>query len=135
SPQGSFLTVTHVIFNPLNPNQLIASAGTGVWTATNPSSSYSPTSSVTWSDQSLGIEQLVANEIIVPPGGKPILASWDRPFFYVNDPSTYSSTYSPNLGSKMEEGWSVDYASSNPSFIVGIADNASDLSYENSGYS
>src|SRR5439155_12433653 len=125
SPQGSFLTVTHVIFNPLNPNQLIASAGTGVWTATNPSSSYSPTSSVTWSDQSLGIEQLVANEIIVPPGGKPILASWDRPFFYVNDINSFPTTYGPVASFNIDAGWSVDYASSSPSFVVGLTDRGS----------
>ena len=50
---------------------------------------------VTWNDQSVGIEQLVANQIIVPPGGKPVVASWDRPFFYVSDPNAYPSTYGP----------------------------------------
>jgi hypothetical protein len=120
--QGSFRDVTHVAFNPLNPNQLINTAGTGVWTATNPPSSYSGSSTVTWSDQSLGIEQLVANEIIVPPGGKPVLASWDRPFFYVNDPNSFPTTYGPVASSNIQAGWSVDYSSSTPSFVVGLTD-------------
>ena len=119
---GNFLDITHVEFNPLNPNQLIATAGTGVWTATNPSSSYSGASTVTWSDQSLGIEQLVANEILVPPGGDPILASWDRPFFYINNVNAYPSSYGPVDSANINAGWSVDYASSTPSFIVGLID-------------
>ena len=34
-------------------------------------------------------------QIIVPPGGNPVLASWDRPFFYISDPNAYPSTYGP----------------------------------------
>ena len=122
SAGGNFLDVTHVAFNPLNPNQLIDTAGTGVWTTTNPSS-YSGASTVTWSDQSLGIEQLVANEIIVPPGGDPVLASWDRPFFYISNVSAYPSTYGPVASASINAGWSVDYASSDPSFIAGLINN------------
>ena len=54
--------------------------------------------SVIWNDQSIGIEQLVANEIIVPPGGDPVLASWDRAFFYISNPNVYPSTYGPVYG-------------------------------------
>ena len=50
---------------------------------------------MTWTDQSVGIENLVATEIIVPPGGNPILASWDRPFFEITNPNAYPSTYGP----------------------------------------
>ena len=50
---------------------------------------------LTWTDMSVGIENLVANEIIVPPGGDPVLASWDRPFFYISNPNAYPSTYGP----------------------------------------
>ena len=50
---------------------------------------------VVWNSQSVGIEQLVANQIIVPPGGNPVVASWDRPFFYVSDPNSYPTSYGP----------------------------------------
>ncbi|MGJ4940716.1 beta strand repeat-containing protein [Bradyrhizobium sp. HKCCYLS1011] len=119
---GSFLDIGGLAFNPLVPGQLIASAGTGFWTATLPSSlgAYTP---VVWNDQSAGIEQLVANEIIVPPGGKPILASWDRPFFYISDLNAYPSTYGPVNSVNIDAGWSVDYASSAPNFVVGLISN------------
>ncbi|MET4389894.1 hypothetical protein ABIB73_005668, partial [Bradyrhizobium sp. F1.4.3] len=118
---GNFLTIGGVAFNPLVPNQLIAAAGTGFWNANIPTS-MAGWPSVTWYDQSAGIEQLVANQILVPPGGKPILASWDRPFFYVNDVTAYPSTYGPVASAVIDAGWSVDYASSTPSFIAGLID-------------
>ena len=114
---GNFLDIGGVVFNPLVPNQIIASAGTGVWNASVPTSN--PTS-ITWNDQSLGIEQLVANEIIVPPGGNPVVASWDRPFFYISNLNAYPSTYGPVDSVNINAGWSVDYASSDPSFIAGL---------------
>ena len=121
-----------LVFDPLVPNKLWASDGVGVWNTTNlPTANFQWNTPVVWNDQSIGIEQLVANEIIVPPGGHPVLASWDRPFFYVANPNTYPSTYGPVNGA-FAAGWSLDYASSNPSFLVGIADW---WGVEESGYS
>src|SRR6202035_5192754 len=94
-----------------------------VWNASVPTSNLQWDTPVTYNDQSLGIEQLVANEIIVPPGGDPILASWDRPFFYINNVNAYPSSYGPVDSANINAGWSVDYASSNPSFVVGLVDN------------
>ena len=68
------------------PNQLITSRGTGVW---NSASTFRLQTlngwQLTFNDMSAGIENLVANEIIVPPGGDPVLASWDRPFFKISN--------------------------------------------------
>ena len=130
--QYAFLSIGGVAFNPTNPNQLIASAGTGVWNVSVPSSGLTSTTSLTWSDMSTGIENLVAVEILAPPGGNPVLASWDRPFFYIRNLDAYPSSYGPVDSSQMVEGWSLDYASSTPSFVVGIADW---WGVEESGYS
>ena len=116
----------------MDPNELIASAGVGVWTTSLPTTNFTTNTPVVWTSESIGIEQLVANEIIVPPGGDPVLASWDRPFFYIDNANAYPSTYSPNTGATLTDGWSIDYASSNPNFLVGIADN---WGLEESGYS
>ena len=50
------------------------------------------------------------------------IASWDRPFFYINNVNAYPSTYGPVDSVNINAGWSVDYASSDPSFIVGLID-------------
>jgi Bacterial Ig domain len=129
---NTFMTVGATEFDPAVPNELISSAGVGVWTTTISASDFTSSTNVVWTSQSLGINQLVANEIIVPPGGNPLLASWDRAFFDVNEPTESSSSYGPNTGSTLTTGWSIDYASSDPSFIVGIADY---YGIEDSGYS
>ena len=116
---GGYFGNGGLIFNPSNPDELIATEGLGVWTtSTLPTAADTP---FVWSDQSAGIEQLVANQIIVPPGGKPIVAVWDRGFFYISNPNVEPSSYGPVSGS-FTEGWALDYASSDPSFIVGVAD-------------
>jgi Bacterial Ig domain len=130
---GNYLSVGGAAFNPANPSQMLVTGGTGVWTTTQvPTSGATWSTPVIWNSQTAGIENLVANGIIVPPGGNPVLASWDRPFFEITNPNAYPSTYGPVNSDTIVAGWSVDYASSTPSFLVGIADWGST---EESGYS
>ena len=128
----AYLYAGGIAFSETTPNELIVSAGTGVWNVTIPTSSLTTTTNLVWSDMSVGIENLVANEILVAPGDDPVLASWDRPFFYISNLSAYPSTYGPVNSDNMVSGWSLDYASSTPSFLVGIADYWNN---EESGYS
>ena len=79
------------------------------------------TSPYAWTDQSLGIEQLVSTQIIVPLAGDPIDAVWDRGFFQIDNPDAEASSYGPVNGA-FSEGWALDYASSDPSFVVGVSD-------------
>ena len=80
-----YLSVGGLVFDPLVPGKIWTSAGTGVWNTTLTGAIRASTP-YTWHSQSAGIEQLVANDIIAPPGGQPVVSSWDRPFFYVADP-------------------------------------------------
>ena len=128
-----YMTIGGLAFSPTTSNKLITSAGTGVWSMNLPDSGVTASTLLTWSDMSVGIENLVANEIIVPPGGVPVLASWDRPFFKITNPSVYPSTYGPVNSSNIVAGWSIDYASSDPSVLVGLADWGGGR--EQSGYS
>jgi hypothetical protein len=125
------MAVGGIQFNPLVPNQLIVSDGIGVWNTTVPTGNVAWNTPITWNDQSAGIEQLVAWQIVAPPGGSPVLASMDRAFFQITDPTAYPSTYGPVMGGTTATGYSLDYASSTPSFLVGIAE----WSTDQSGYS
>jgi hypothetical protein len=115
---GRYLSSGGLVFDPLVQGKLWQSAGVGVWSTEIPKDMNWATV-VTWNSHSQGIEQLVANEVIAPAGGNPIFASWDRPFIEMGDLDSYATGYS---GGHFSMGWSVDYASSNPSFIVGISD-------------
>jgi hypothetical protein len=120
-----------MLFDPLVRNKIWASDGVGVWNTTLPQNLQWNTP-IIWNCQSAGIEQLVANVIVAPPGGKPLLASWDRPVFYVDDPEVYPSTYGPGKQNPIMMGWAIDYASTNPQFIVGLFNY---WGVEKSGYS
>jgi photosystem II stability/assembly factor-like uncharacterized protein len=105
-------------FDPSRSNLLYFAEGTGVlFTDTSTAKA-----AINWISQSAGIEQLVSNWIISPPGGNPIVASWDRPAFTVTDPNSYATRYGINNVHEIQHGASCDWASSSPSTIVCIAD-------------
>lgn len=115
----TYMGVGDMLPDPVKRGRLWFAEGIGVWYTDLPTTATSP-NSVTFTSQSAGIEQLVANQVIAPPGGKPLVASWDRPVFYVDNPDIYPSTHGPNNHNSLVMGWSLDYASTNPAFIVGI---------------
>ena len=125
---GQYMSSGGLVFDPLVPGKLWQSAGVGVWESQLPSA-LQGNAVVTWHSQSMGIEQLVANQVLAPAGDNPIFASWDRPFFSMSNLDSYASSYS---GGQFSMGWSIDYASTNPKFIVGISDW---WGTENSGFS
>ena len=120
---ANYLSLGGAAFNPANPSQMILTGGTGVWTTTQvPTSGATQNTTVTWTDQTVGIENVCSQEILVPPGGDPILVQYDRPFFVITNPNAYPSTYGPVDQDTITAGFSADYASSDPSFVVGLAD-------------
>jgi hypothetical protein len=100
-------------FDPTQAGKIWFAEGIGVWTTQVTAGM----TSVNWTSVSLGIEQLVANSISAPPGGNPVLASWDRALFTVTNPDVYPSQHWPF---KFEMGWDVEYASTDPSFMVAV---------------
>ncbi len=115
-----YISVGGTVFDPQVNGKLWVSEGTGVIYTTILTTGFN-SNPITFTDQSLGIEQLVANTVIAPPGGNPVVGVWDRGFFATGDLDQFPSSYGPDYGSFVA-GWSLDYASSNPGFLVGLAD-------------
>lgn len=115
-------------FDPSATNKLMFAQGVGVWW-TNPPAGYS---AFNWNSQSRGIEQLVSNLIISPPGGSPLYFAWDRPVFKVDNPDVFPATHGPNRNHSIVMGWSGDYAGNDPRFVVGLMNW---FGVEQSGYS
>lgn len=129
----NYMTCGDMMMDPVTPNLVWFAEGIGVWhTSVTPAATWGTGVKNTWTDQSIGIEQLVANHVISPPGGKPLVSGWDRPVFVVNNPNVYPSTHGPNNTHAIIAGWSIDYASSMPSYIAGIFEF---WGYEESGFS
>lgn len=123
-----WLALDHV----LNPGRVVcdnnhtyyASDGEGVWFLSQPPAS----AAFNITSRSAGIEQLITNALISPPGGNPVVFSWDRAAFVIVNPKAYPSTYYPgsslagSTSAEINPGWDGDWASADPSFICCFAD-------------
>lgn len=110
----SYMTNGEMCFDPSASNKLFFAEGIGVWTT-------SPTGGAfTWTSQSRGIEQLVSNQLVAPPGGAPLYLAWDRPIFRLDDPNTYPKTHGPGNADEIVMGWGADYAPDDPKTIVAL---------------
>jgi hypothetical protein len=104
------------------------SEGIGVWTTT-PVTTANPTTA--WVSQTAGIEQLVANAVVKPPGENPITMSWDRPVFTITNPAQFPTAHGLNYTNAIILGSPGDYSEVNPSFTALPADM---FGAETSGY-
>ena len=111
-----YMTSGDIRFDPTENNKLFFAEGIGVWWM-NP-----PATKVAYDivSQSVGIEQLVSNQFVVPPGGKPIYLAWDRPIFRIDNPDVYPRTHGPDNKVAIISGWGGDYSPTDPNFIVAL---------------
>jgi hypothetical protein len=115
SSAREYFSPGELMFDPKLPNRIWVTQGTGVWyadIATN-------MTSVRWQSISAGIEELVGNEVMAPPTGKPVVAAWDFGTFYIDNPDTYRTKQA--VSSRFNSTWDLDYmVQSNGSvFMVG----------------
>lgn len=120
-----------VRFDPKDPDRLLVAQGIGVWTTRFARGS----SAVVWRSQSRDIEQLVSNQWVHPPaaGATPLLACWDRPIWRVSDPERFPARHYP--GRAFQHCWGIDYASSDPRFVVATLSTQQATDLEQSGFS
>lgn len=114
SGANGYMSNADMVFDPSVANTVYQAMGLGVFTTNPPTTN----TTVAWSSKSAGIEELVANWIISPPGGKPVVSVWDQGTFYVADAEVYPSTHGVNRTKSLSAGWQIDYASSSPRTIV-----------------
>jgi photosystem II stability/assembly factor-like uncharacterized protein len=121
------------LFDPVVPNKVWFAQGIGVWYA-DPSN----TSQTTWTSHSVGIEQLVAMDVIAPPGSPNVLlAGSDRSVWVVpRANASYPNDY-VKMGSSASliAGHSVNYSHANAQHLVAIINRGTIGEPELSGYS
>ncbi len=116
---GAFFTTADLMFDPAVPNRVWVAAGTGVFYADVPPG----TASLDWVSQTRGIEELVANDVIQPPGGSPIFAGWDFGMHVKDDLNAYSTTFGPNERTLMSVQ-QLDWTPAKRGFVVTNASDA-----------
>jgi len=117
SNQGYFATAD-VEPDPVDPKRLWVAAGTGVYTASVAPSDFS----LQWVSQSRGIEELVATDVVQPPGGAPLFAALDFGVRVRDDLDHFSTGYGPRERVLIAVQ-QVDWSPADPHFLV---TNASD---------
>jgi photosystem II stability/assembly factor-like uncharacterized protein len=108
-----YFSNAQMIFDPQNVNRIWLAQGTGVWYSDTDSSN-----TINWQIQSRGIEQLVSNDVVAPPGGPVITASWDFGIFAHENLDVYATKKLPT--ERFNSAWDLDYASSDPKFLVAV---------------
>jgi hypothetical protein len=86
--QSAGVTYLNIIWSSFDiSGNLFVGAGYGVWYLPSPQ-----TAGTHWTAQSAGIEQLVNNRIISPPGIGPTFVGWDKTNFGDQIPGVYADT-------------------------------------------
>ena len=95
--------------------------GLGIFTSDFPQAEASPRA-LTYTSVSAAIEQMVVNQIVAPPaaGALPVTAAWDQCVFRPSEQRYPSVAGIVNNTTQLQSGWSIDWASSEPTAIVAI---------------
>lgn len=108
----NWLSIGELQFDPFDSGKLWFAEGFGVWWTKN-----LDVSPIVWQEESRGIEETCGNDVICPPGGKPVTAMWDLGAFYHEDPDSYNATRSQTV---FRSGWALDWCPADPNFIVAV---------------
>lgn len=109
-------SVADVNFDPSQTNTVVIADGIGMWTIVPNLLGNCGNYCYAWTSITAGIEQLVTNWMISPPGGNPIGSAWDRALWTFTNLNVYPSNHGPDYAQTILHGWSTDYAP-NSSYI------------------
>ncbi len=111
-----WISIGELLFDPATEGKLWLAQGFGIVNTTDISDE-----EIMWESINTGTEALVSNDIIVPPNGNILTATWDLPLWKITDPSAYTAEQI-NPDNRFNSGWDLDYSVGNPDFIVGVVD-------------
>ena len=128
---STYMSNGNMRFDPLEAGKLWFGEGGGVFHSQLGAGAQS---SIEWTSQSVGIEQVVANTVVAPPApnAKPVLASWDWALFTVTNPDAYATQHGPTNG--FNAAWHVDWAGSDPNFLVAFVSDVRSMLGDESVY-
>jgi photosystem II stability/assembly factor-like uncharacterized protein len=115
---AGWMSIGRMVFDPFVPGRLWFAEGMGVW-FTDDFAAAAPPSTITWTLESRGIEELVVADIATPPGGGgPITVAADRQGFRSTSLTAYPSQ--PLVNDTFAGGTDLDYSGRNPKALVWV---------------
>jgi hypothetical protein len=113
--EGGYLTVGDIAFDPANPDTAYLTMGTGVLKLSG--LQVAPQSGkVNLQVMTKGIEELVVNRVIAPPGGPVVVAVHDFGVFAIDDADSFNVIKGPE--NRFIGSWDVSYSPFQPSHLV-----------------
>ncbi len=115
STLAGYMSIGNLIFDPTVPGKLWFAEGMGVW-----HSSDLDDETVTWEFESLGIEELVSNDVAVLLDGTVVTAHWDRGLYH--HPTPHDAVYDAQLAhsGRFNSAWDIDTSPADPDFVTAV---------------
>jgi photosystem II stability/assembly factor-like uncharacterized protein len=127
-PQGHYISLGG-IYMDVNGALWVPGANDGILTAGTNDAMDTSSNPPVWSSVSEGIEEMVGEEIALPPGGKPVLSVEDETLFTISDPDQFTAQhFSENLWENndgLSSAQDISYCPNQPRFLVVTSDNLS----------
>ena len=106
------LSTGQLAFDPFDKGRIWYAQGFGVWWTRDLDSVRIP-----WQAASEGIEEVCGNDVVAPPGGKPVASMWDVGVFRFDDVNAYTAQRShPGFMS----AWAIDWCPKDPKFLAAV---------------
>lgn len=127
-PQGHYISEGGIYMD--NTGALwIPGANDGILTAVPDDSTDTASNPPVWTSVSQGIEEMVAQQIALPPGGKPVLSVEDETLFTISNPDQFTAKhFDVNLwdhNDGLSSAQDIAYCPNQPKFLVVTSDNLS----------
>lgn len=125
-PNGHYISLGGIYMAP-DGRLWIPGANDGIMTCTPNDATDTAGNPPVWTSDSIGIEEMVAQTSVFPPGGKPVLSVEDEGCFRIQDPDQFNAqhfnlnTWNGNNG--LATAQDINYCPNQPRFIVLAADN------------
>lgn len=110
---NDFLPTGSLRFDRQVEDQVWVPEGFGVWRGAD-----SGGANLDLTCEAEGIEELVSNDVIAPPGGSPVTAHWDRAIFWHGSDSPADAVVHP--AGRFQSAWDLDWTPADPSFVVAV---------------
>ena len=114
-----FLSIGDIYIDPTNSNRMWFSEGMGMWRSDNVSNT---NNAPIFEDISVGIEEMVSNDIVVSTTGRAQIGVWDR-LGFTYEPNAFQTIPSEQLGGitdQFTDGQSLEASPTDPDFMVAI---------------
>ena len=127
-PQHHYISLSGLYMDP-SGKLWINCGNDGIITATPNDATDTSANPPVWTSSSAGIEEMVAEEGVLPPGGKPALTVEDESLFTISDPDTFTALHFPiipwgNGNNGLSSGQDISYAPNQPLYMAQTSANA-----------